>query len=382
MSELIFTRYLYVKQEVFISLLVSLLNKKDDVLFWVFELYYSGFKKELFDFIWKIYYDFYYTLNPSYEAYLIKKYKNINQELDDKKVIASIFQDLLFRPFNSDIFFIRNVCEQFEVEIEVEIEFYKDNALNINLEQWINKKDYRSIAGWIFSENKNSIKNIEIYELFLEICEKKGFLKENKLTKSKLIKNYKNVINLDTRINENVILFSKIMEIFSRINSLKKGRSIYINVEDEEIINFETIKDVKHYKILEKAYICGIDDLKHLSLFQLKRNKYNLTEEYRQNWLYYASFSPLWRERINKYGGQIDNQSKKIHIKDDDLLEEFYEHYGLEPDEQKLSVQYKSIQPIEKKYDWKWFNNKYKKNGLFEIYEEELEEFNVEGLLY
>ena len=54
----------------------------------------------------------------------------------------------------------------------------------------------------------------------------------------------------------------------------------------------------------------------------------------------------------------------------------------MEPDEQKLDIQNKSIQPIEKIYDWKWFNNKYKKNGIFEIYEEELEEFNADSLTY
>ena len=67
---------------------------------------------------------------------------------------------------------------------------------------------------------------------------------------------------------------------------------------------------------------------------------------------------------------------------DDDLMQEFYRLYGLEPDEQSLKVQNKSIQPIEKIHDWKWFNEQYKKNGLFEIYEEELDEFDNDGLLY
>ena len=67
---------------------------------------------------------------------------------------------------------------------------------------------------------------------------------------------------------------------------------------------------------------------------------------------------------------------------DDILLQEFYKLYGLEPDEQKLDIQNKSIQPIEKIYDCKWFNNKYKKNGIFEIYEEELEEFDSDSLTY
>ena len=46
-SDLVFTRYLYVKDEVRISLLVSILNKSDDAIFWAYELFYSGFKTEL-----------------------------------------------------------------------------------------------------------------------------------------------------------------------------------------------------------------------------------------------------------------------------------------------------------------------------------------------
>ena len=70
-SDLIFTRYLYIKDEVQISLLVSILNKNDDAIFWAYELYYSGFKKELLNIIWKIYYDFFVTLNPTFEIYLL-----------------------------------------------------------------------------------------------------------------------------------------------------------------------------------------------------------------------------------------------------------------------------------------------------------------------
>jgi hypothetical protein len=37
---------------------------------------------------------------------------------------------------------------------------------------------------------------------------------------------------------------------------------------------------------------------------------------------------------------------------------------------------------LEKVHNWKWFNEQYKKNGLFEAYEEELEEFDLIGITY
>ena len=90
---LVFTQYLYIKDEVRIALLVSILNKKEDAIFWAYELYYSGFQEELLDLIWKIYYDFFATLNPSYEHYLTKKHKELVNDKSNKnqKIINKNF---------------------------------------------------------------------------------------------------------------------------------------------------------------------------------------------------------------------------------------------------------------------------------------------------
>lgn len=383
-SDLVFTQYLYIKEEVRIALLVSILNKSDDAIFWAYELYHSGFKHELLNLIWKIYYDFFATLNPAYEAYLLKKYKElINDNTESQEhIISEIIQNLLFRPFNSDVFMLRNLCENFEIDI-----IYHDESDKIthiddikhNFTLWILNNDFRSIAQWILNENK-SISPSTIYSVCLPIFE------QNKITR--LQKELEAVLKLNININTNVILLAKIIQLFSRKAELKKGRSIYINVQPEDIVLYEPIigsNNIKHYTILEKAYICGIDDLKHLGLFKLTRHNYNLQEKYWYNWEYHASFSPIWIQRIQQFGGYLDHTNQKVIFKedpDDELMQEFYRLYGLEPDEQKLQVQNKSIQPIEKIYSWKWFNEQYKKNGLFEVYEEELEEFDKDGLKY
>jgi hypothetical protein len=131
--------------------------------------------------------------------------------------------------------------------------------------------------------------------------------------------------------------------------------------------------------------MCGIDDFKHLSLFNLIRNKYKIQEEYWYRWEYHASFSPIWSKRIRQFGGYPDYTKQIVIFKeepDDYLMQEFYKLYGLEPDEQRQQIQNKSIPIIEKKYNWAWFNNQYKKNGLFYVFEEELEEFDNDGLKY
>lgn len=385
-SDLVFTQYLYVKQEVRIALLVSILNKSDDAIFWAYELYYSGFKYELLNLIWKIYYDFFATLNPAYEAYLLKKHKELlsDDSPTQDRVISSIIQDLLFRPFNSDVFVLRNLSENFDIDIT-----YHNTPAKIthtedarqNLAQWVANQDFRSITQWILNLNKDKINITNIYNICLDIFEQ-----DLKLNKSKLEKEFASAININ--INPNVILLAKIMTLFSKKAELKKGKSIYINVEPEDIITYESIigsNEIKHYSILEKAYMCGIDDFKHLSLFKLTRNKYNLQEEYKHHWEYHASFSPLWTKRIKQFGGYPDYTKQQIIFKeepDDDLMQEFYKLYGLEPDEQKSQVQHKSIGRFEKVHNWHWFNERYKKNGLVEVYEEELDEFDVDGLTY
>jgi hypothetical protein len=379
-SDLVFTRYLYIKEEVRLALLVSILNKSDDAIFWAYELYYSGFKFELLNLIWKIYYDFFATLNPAYEGYLLKKHKELLSNNHHDRIISSIINDLLFRPFNSDVFMLRNVCENFEVEVD----YYNDtekitnvDEVQFNLSQWIFNNDFRSIAQWILNVNKNML-HVDIYKICLDIFEN-----EVKIIKSKLMKEFVSAIRVN--INANHILLSKIMGLFSRKADLKKGKSIYINVEPEDVIIYETIigsEELNHYRILEIAYMCGIDDYKHLSLFKLTRNKYNLQEKYWYHWEYHASFCPVWSKRIREFKGYPDYSKEKIIFINDDLMQEFYGFYGLEPDDQKIDVQNKSIKSIEKIHNWKWFNEQYKKNGLFEIYEEELEEFDVDGLKY
>ena len=101
---MIFTRYLYLQDEVKIALMASLLNKSNASIFWAYELYYSGFEKELFGLLWKIYYAFYYTLNPAFQQYFIKKHKHwlkMDASIERDKIICIIVNNLLIRPFNS-----------------------------------------------------------------------------------------------------------------------------------------------------------------------------------------------------------------------------------------------------------------------------------------
>jgi hypothetical protein len=391
-SNLIFTRYLYIKDEVKLALLISILNKSDDAIFWAYELYYSGFKMELFDYIWKIYYDFFATLNPSFEAYLNKVLKS---DFEKDKIVSTIVQDLLIRPFNTDVFFLRTICQLFEVECK-----YINSCKNISnlVEQltiWIDTNDYKSIAQFILNDNDNN-DNDKILNIVIDIFVNLYLIK---VSKQKMLKEFK--IAQDRTTDKKVVLLAKILTLFSLKEKLVKGKNFYIIVEPEDIIPYETIEasindfthEIRHYRILGVARICGIDDLKYMSLFKLERDtickpdtiykKDKITDIYFNNWLYHAAFSPVWFNRIKKYRGYVDYKTQKVEFVDEDLMQMFYRKYGYEPDEQHQNTTDKCLLlHRENGTNWSTFYKKFKNNGLFMLDDDELEELNNDKIKY
>jgi hypothetical protein len=56
-------------------------------------------------------------------------------------------------------------------------------------------------------------------------------------------------------------------------------------------------------------------------------------------WLYYASFSPLWNMRLQKYKATVQHSKKDVVFETDDELESFMDKFGFEPEEQRLEIQ-------------------------------------------
>jgi hypothetical protein len=425
LSNLVLTRYLYLKDEVKLALLISLLNKSDDAIFWAYELYYSGFKMELYDYIWKIYYDFFATLNPCFEQYLNKMLKTNHNNTDDSaKLVATIVQDLLIRPFNTDVFFLRTICSLFEIECslintnkntntskksDINKLFKSTSNLHDQLTNWIDIKDFKSIAQFIlnvitFDTNLGDKVLYTIYSIVIDIFTN---IYNVKMSKPKLLKEFglaqdriNSNINIHTISDKKVVLLTKIITLFALKEKLVKGKNFYIIVEPEDIIQYETIEssiDLRHYKVLDVARICGIDDLKYLSLFRLERdtlfknkdrNEINengtndtIKELYLNNWLYHAAFSPIWFNRIKMYRGYVDYKNQKVEFVDEDVMQLFYNKYGYEPDEQSQNITDKFLK-INKGINWSTFYNNFKTNGLFMLDEDELDELNNDKIKY
>lgn len=72
-----------------------------------------------------------------------------------------------------------------------------------------------------------------------------------------------------------------------------------------------------------------------------KEEENELIKNFRENWLYFANYSPIWAMRIKKFSPEIkiNHDSYSVEFPTEDLEEEFMDKYNYEPDEQPLSIQ-------------------------------------------
>lgn len=261
-NTIVLSRYLYsiadVKQSLFLSILE---HNTEQALFWGYELYFSGFQEETFD----------YLMN----------------------IARTVFQLELFD------------CDE-------------DN----DMIYWV---DYCKFV-WNLSPNES---HHQIGSCIITMCNHDHNL----------------VPFIDKYFHINV----------EKIDWLEKNA--YINMKPKEVEKYNedySKKDIKLYKVLQHARKYAVNKT-YNKLFETYRPE-KPEEVYFDNWLYHASISPVWEERIAEYGGKVDEENNKIVFRNEDLEEEFYEKWNYEPDEQSLETHQKAMgNPDEKQKDLEWF---------------------------
>ena len=240
----ILTRYLYIKEDVYISLVISVFEKDyDQSLFWASELYFSGFQKETIEFIYAIYTTYFESNNP--------KLKHI-----------------------MDVGLLRY-----------------DAGIHIAATMLLN----------LTSKRRN-------------------FTLQDFVMKNEKQEPIENAKEKETK----VIIFSKMEE-----------SSKYENYVNDDVLQRNVLKETSLYescKHLSDVFNCSYKVMEQQDLYR----------EHVYNWLYYASFSPIWEQRIEEYNGVIDDEKKTVSFSDENM-EEFYELYGYDVDEQLKEVQDKMM---------------------------------------
>jgi len=253
---IIFTRYLYIRHEVEISLIATILEKKrEPALFWAFELYHSGYKYEVFEILSMLYEDYFEAHDPKLGNFLNRLCHEWHADNSRDDVLASI---------------VINMC---------------------GLE-------------YAFSSNGSSR---------IVIAEKPSYTPNQTL--------------LDR----------------------KRKRRIYIVADADQIRRkYRTNETDDSTKILEKE--CLYMPIRNGALsitirgrpkkVQYRADGTSISKKYNEQWLYYASLSPVWADRIAQFGGTIDHSTKRVEFPDSD---EFYARFQYDPEEQCAEVKSRNI---------------------------------------
>ena len=132
----------------------------------------------------------------------------------------------------------------------------------------------------------------------------------------------------------------------------------------EHIIQLEEERIPLTYNTLMYKRMVEIDE--HIGSFELARWKWtnhkectnhkDLIHEHWFHWEYYAMGSPIWLERLKKFGGRVNNIKKTIEFDSDKDQEDFYELYAYNIDELPKEVQNMSLKPLLKTNGNVWYN--------------------------
>ena len=260
-----------------------------------------------------------------------------------------------------DVFLLKQIHANFELEVDGSLSSLCENKV------WIEKLfkedfdlDWEKLLNIIYLKDFDFDFDLDFCIKFLKDLTEYldlGLQVQCKKILNTFEKTYLFLSSLFPFIDKKTFLLSKILNIHGYFKKKKMGKNIYVSCEESESNEFniyETIKvdqvlNLSAYKILGQVRTVAIDNLNSLSLFHLKREKLDIREAFLNHWLYYASKSPVWLQRIHEYKGKVLEKEKTVVFleegedEDDVLLQSFYDCYGYEPDEQKKEVQDKSI---------------------------------------
>lgn len=122
-NPLVFTRYLYPKEQVKQSLFIALLEKQvDEALFWTYELYHSGFQEEVYKYIYSVYEILYKSTNcASLGKCIVDLYGRWSQDNSQHYLFGSMIKNLVCRTYNVNLFmemYLRTKCDQSTCQIK------------------------------------------------------------------------------------------------------------------------------------------------------------------------------------------------------------------------------------------------------------------------
>ncbi len=376
-DEYTLSRYLYAKDECEIMLVSSILtNKLDEAYYWTSEIYYSGYN--IRDLFWKIYYDFYFDFNPKFEIFIRKKFKKVISI----ETYFHILQNMVMRKHSSRIFIMRQAIEKF-IRIK-----YHTNKYNIrgrkpkycsnidkiyqNLIIYIYKTDYEGIVYWLYKlllidkcNERDLFINLILFLIHnvIQVCDMETdnvYLEDWTVVYNKFLN-----VNKDKNVPNYLLFISIISNILNNDSNRECPIKLFDQPHCKSIYEHENKCVDRIYNTLKVKRLYSV--AQYIGSFDILRNNIeHFQDNILANWEYYTRHTPCWIESLRLFKASF-SENGKIVFENDDLLEEFYELYGYELDEQSKIIQNQSIETISKK-SWKiWYDLYFKEGGCIDF---------------
>ena len=343
-----FSRYLYDIKHIRYSLLTTLVantqseNVYKHCIFYASEYYYSRSPDELWDFLFKIYYDFFIVYNPTFEKTMISRRKKFQKTKDVGLVVFVIHNLFHFKAYEG-LFILNRVVKQRTSKQKYTYESY--------MEDWpIHKTKHSNIELGLIKKlvDGKFIESIKYCKKLYEAKPRKTIAIIEKFIGKKM--NKYTTYAIEKCIYE---VYTKFFpEKFKKTN-LVKPKIAFVNL----FIKLNDVNTIRNWQILSKKRrgVC-----KNIGCFS---DVFEQTNADLYNWKNYVLTSPIWKERYIKHNGVLIDDEKKYEFKSKKDLINFESEFEYEIDEQKKYTRNHSSFKIKdiSMHDWlssTFWNNK------------------------
>jgi hypothetical protein len=339
------TRLLYLRNDVeMMALLTPILSENfEEVVFWYEELYMSTYVLLCKQYIYITYMLFVRT-----NDYDLSLYNFIDKQLNNESITWNNIYKCLYIIYysnkNSDVFTVLKTAENTKFKMyrgKIPNKYNDVNSKFQRLVQCLDKKNLSTVYYYV----KKYVQEDCIQDMYDSLNTYFGI----------------NLVLPNVSTDLHILLH--VSNVLTYINNHTSQKPIHIddiNEIEDKVIDIYCFKDTRNFKVLNqyRKFPIILDFKKNLPTYVLNYTRPNnelLRKMFTYDWIYFASYCPLWKIRIDGFSGTIDHDKKNV-IFDDSIekwtydnqtnltdFECFHNIFDYEFDEQSINTQHTSL---------------------------------------
>lgn len=289
------TRLLYPKIFVELSFLSSMISKKDlkESLFWIYELYYSGFHKEAFSLVYQCYFDFYALCNVSFID-TIHKYLNTWSENKDPIIIGNLVKFMFYKNGNMELFELRQSIPHI-------------NSFKLKKgkkPKWMQKYNpkyaaiFKNISDYDYSSMIFKLKRLD-YSLYPDYLKSlyNYFKNEKNKDPTKIPYILQEILHPEHDFTIIYLIFVTLL-LQGDYQNKKNTKFLLTKREISFIQDFEKI-ELPLYTVLKNKRLYSVDS-NFINSYDESLQDVNILKETRENWRLHSKGTPFWDKKFEE----------------------------------------------------------------------------------